>query len=248
MIDVKVLRAAGLTDTQIVAVVEATTPIIAELNELRERLTEIREQNRKRKQNQRSRHVTSHVTSHVTVEKPNGINGHVPVTPENGSILTSLLTSLDSENHKQERKEVRNRAVRVEKFLLPDDWCPQDNHAAWVKKRHPEFSDPEVKQFVDSAGDTMRHWAHAGGHKRVDWDAQLFTFLKPRGNGHAGNDKAIRHNGFTEPVSEWERQPGESLGHLAQRLAAEARRRERAAGIMRPDDLFGSNGGGRSDR
>ncbi len=105
MIDVKVLRAAGLSDTQIVAVSEAVAPLIAELTQLREHKAAEREQNRKRKQNQRARHRDQnlcHGDMSRGQKNPNKINDHV--TGTNGEFSSFFF--LESERKKEDSQNV----------------------------------------------------------------------------------------------------------------------------------------------
>jgi hypothetical protein len=172
MIDVKVLRAAGISDRQILDALEI---------EQTERIARRREQNRINKQNQRSR-------QQLVADGADGADG----ADKNGSFF--LTSSLDSEIHKKEGSK-KDRVARARKLPLSDDWCSQDEHSAYVRKEHPEFSKTQVAQTVDDASDTMRHWARAGGHKRADWNAQLYVFLKPKGgNGHEKSHR--RGNGL----------------------------------------------------
>lgn len=111
MIDVKVLRAAGLTDVQIAVVVEMTAPLIAELEAAHEQAAVVREQNRKRKQNQRARHgdiKSRHGDMSRGHKKPNGINGHVTVT--NGE--SSSFFFLEKERKKDSQNVTRTQSAQ----------------------------------------------------------------------------------------------------------------------------------------
>jgi hypothetical protein len=115
MIDVKVLRAAGLTDAQIVAVFEAAAPIVAELNELRAWKSGRREQNRKDKQNQRARQADikpCQADSQADIKKPSKINGHVRLTTGD----SSSFFFLESEKKKDSRESSRKNRDDFEQF------------------------------------------------------------------------------------------------------------------------------------
>ena len=121
---------------------------------------------------------------------------------------------------------------KVLSMPIPSDWLP-DLEFAKARGWPTEYAQAEVQRFRDHAlakGRRCKDWQAAWRN----WVTSPFQQTLPV-NGHQAT-------GGTD--DEFERRPGESLGSLGRRLADEARRREHAAGIARPDDSLGERRGG----
>ena len=152
MIDVKVLRAAGLTEAQIAVVNELVAPLIAELEHLRERKAVRREQNRKRQQDHRARQRDGKavsVTCQRDIQKPNGINGHVSMTTGESSSFFFLESERKKESAKNFEQFYAAYPKHVAKIAAEKAYAKalkQATHAeimAALEKQKPNFPEPK---------------------------------------------------------------------------------------------------------
>lgn len=124
------------------------------------------------------------------------------VTPRDtadGSLTSSLLSSQVSEN-KQEKGRKKERAARVGKSLLPDDWAPTAAH--YTKGD---------RGFVERKADDMRNWAKSKAIMRADWDATFHGFLRndTNGKGHVNGARNPTMEAFDDLI---DRAGGQAVG------------------------------------
>lgn len=127
---------------------------------------------------------------------------------------------IKEEGKKEETAEARKRATR-----LPDDWMPSeaDGRYAVDKGLTPAEAQHEFEKF-------RNYWTAKSGQAatKIDWSATwrnwILTTIERKGkpNGNGGNHGR------------------QTLSDLARDLADEARQRELAAGLVRPDVPFRS--------
>lgn len=137
-------------------------------------------------------------------------------------------TPTPTQEKKKKEKEPSLRSVK-KAMQLPPDWTPtqRDRNYAASKGLTSEQINLEAERFK----------IHALTKGRVckDWHAAWCGWIiSPYQNGHGGNGNG-KPNGKVD------------LSQRARELAAEIRSRELAAGIGRPDDLFGGDGPGFDD-
>jgi hypothetical protein len=156
MIEVAVLRAAGLTDEQIVRVFEA---------EQARKLARRREQMRTASQAYRSRHQNvddlDDAHRHQNVDDGDDL--------DDASISSLTESNLESKKEKKERKQPGT---------IRPDWQPSPRTIA-VALGYGFLE----SQILETAED-LRLWAQSNAHRPVarksDWDATLLTWLRKK--------------------------------------------------------------------
>jgi hypothetical protein len=157
MIDVGVLRAAGLTDAQIVCVFEAHQKREAE------KALVTRARKARNKRDQRAREQAMNDVTDVT-----DVTGDAGDTGD-ASISSLTESNLESKKEKKERKQPAT---------IPSDWQPSPRTIAVALGYG--FTE---SQILETAED-LRLWAQSNAHRPVarksDWDATLLTWLRKK--------------------------------------------------------------------
>ena len=221
MIDVRAMRAAGLTDKQIVDTIEACQ---------QERADRRKEQNRINKRNQRSRQQNAADSQHVSADMLTPSPPSLPLSMVS-PITPSLTLPLSSPSTKRSCSNSFERFWKV----YPKRVAKKAAEKALAKA----LRETSIDTILDAIVRQTASWTDP---KFIPHPA---TWLNA---GHWA-DETSQTDGVTNGQDdEFARRPGESLGDLARRMAARAREYERAQGAGRPDDLLGGYGGGGPDR
>jgi DNA-binding transcriptional MerR regulator len=167
MIDIKLMRAAGMTLEQIVRLLEL---------EQDERLARTREQNRIRQRNHRAR---NDVTRDQRDQRDNALSYLLP--------SSSSLSSLDSPTEAQQSKEVvgegqrakkKTRQSKVALASMPPDWRPNNHHSDLCAKLGVPLGEVEA---------VFRDTTAAKGVRYANWDLGFNTYIRNFNKFNGGN-------------------------------------------------------------
>jgi hypothetical protein len=224
MIEIAAMRAAGLTETQILAMFEQeqheAKAAAAERLALKREQTRVRNRiyRARKKANEINGRVT-HVTRHERHEKnPNDFNGRVTVSPVTNPPIPPLL--VETQNLKTESqtrgeafaRETDNSQLpnviaresglpmgRMQAVPIPDNWQPsvwtrEDLHLRGKSDAEIDFEFPRYRDHCKERAKLV-----------ADPDAGFRNWMT---NG-INNNKGQAQNGYQRPESEWNRQQRE---------------------------------------
>lgn len=178
MIDIGTLRAAGLTDHEIVRVVEAER--ISADNADKEKKAARREKNRIYQQNHRSRQQCQHVSaliSDVSADTPPPPSPQVPLRE-----ISNPSSPPSSASPPSLRSGLRTRGSR-----LPADWLPSESDLAFAEP----LLGPRVREEAAKFRDYWSARADAGAVK-LDWPATWRNWCRKAANDHPARAGPIR--------------------------------------------------------
>lgn len=173
MIDIGTLRAAGLTDQQIVMVIEADQK--AE----QEAIEEKREKNRIRVRNQRSR---ARCAEHVEHNEAQRAQTPPPPSPQVPLRDISNPSSPPSSASPPSLRSGRARGSR-----LPADWLPSESDLAFAEP----LLGPRIREEAAKFRDYWSARADAGAVK-LDWPATWRNWCRRAANDHPARAGPIR--------------------------------------------------------
>ena len=226
MLDSQILRRLAALNLS----TEAFREVISIISDILEPVARNREAARIRKRNQRSRPVTVTGTDIPLPKKKDSMKSTLasrdcPMGQSRDSHSDTPPVDTSPPLSKKDTKESK-QTLSMRACQLPPDFKLTEADIAFALSKgfDQKRVQSEFERFCDHAA--------AGGRRQVDWHAAWRKWVtSPYQNGNGGS------NG---------RKYG-TLDEQGRRLVELARSRERAAGIVRPDDFFRSSGGSDCD-